>query len=87
MSIASEIETIVGPVAMKEICDRFGGRRAYIPVVPPSRAEHIRFVFDQTLPIAASVGAAYDTVAEVLHVSSRTVQRAVASSQILQVEN
>ena len=80
-SAACEIMRMIGPDAMDEICRRFGGERIYIPHALPERNGLIVEEFDRTVAVAPSVGSAYETVAQIYHVHTRTIERIIANSR------
>ena len=77
----SEIVSIVGEEKMREICQRLGGERVYIPRrVPTLEDVEICQEFNTLLHDGSTCGNAYQTIADAHGVSVRTVQRAISGA-------
>ncbi len=75
---SDELEAIIGPELMQQVCDAFPGEVIYIPARPRVDAATVRSVFSEMLPAATTVMSAYQGTAERCGISARTVRRLVS---------
>lgn len=80
MSEADELCELVGEDVMERIRRRFGGCRVYIPHAPRQQTQKIVADFNRVIHCAASVGVAYETVAQENNTSARTVRRIICGN-------
>ena len=78
-SAATEILSIIGTSAMEELCQRLGGERVYIPLVPPADEQEICAAFEKVLRRGTPCMGAYEQVAKTYGLSARTIMRIVGA--------
>jgi len=75
-----QMQSIVGPNLMAEICRQMGGERIYIPARLPLDGESVCQEFVNIVHNGSTAMSAYQRLADEHHVSPRTIMRTIIGS-------